>query len=171
MHQTFQFNAIWYETVVGNWLFSEKKYYLKNLFQSFSNQQTETVSRWGVLPALHNPPPSCFWWPRMGYLYLKAQKHSHSASWFTKWSSFMLIRLLLSSLVANKCVFPRSRNWINERRKTLTVSVSHHQHSVVDHPGVAEDLQRVRHTLPVELQEVKRQLKWIKYGGMLIIKF
>jgi len=28
-----------------------------------------------VLPALHNPPPSCFWWPRMGYHYLKTQKH------------------------------------------------------------------------------------------------
>lgn len=36
--------------------------------------------------------------------------------------------------------------------KTLTFSVSHQQHSVIDHPGVAEDLPRVGHTLPVELQ-------------------
>lgn len=36
--------------------------------------------------------------------------------------------------------------------KRRTFSVSHQQHGVVDHPGVAEDLQRVRNTLPVELQ-------------------
>ena len=39
-----------------------------------------------------------------------------------------------------------------DNNNTLTFSVSHHQHSMVDHPGVAEDLQRVRYTLPVELQ-------------------
>lgn len=37
-------------------------------------------------------------------------------------------------------------------KKTHTFSVSNHQHSVVDHPGAAENLQRVRNTLSVELQ-------------------
>lgn len=39
--------------------------------------------------------------------------------------------------------------------KAHTFSVSHQQHGMVDHPGVAENLQRVRNTLSVELQFAK----------------
>lgn len=41
---------------------------------------------------------------------------------------------------------------LEKNMKRRTFSVSHQQHSVVDHPGVAEDLQRVGNPLPVELQ-------------------
>lgn len=44
----------------------------------------------------------------------------------------------------------------NSMKFELTFPVSHHQHSVVDHPRVAEDLQGVRHTFLVELQKFPR---------------
>lgn len=39
------------------------------------------------------------------------------------------------------------------KHRILTFSVSHKQHSVVNHPGVAEDLPGVRNTFLVELKE------------------
>lgn len=45
---------------------------------------------------------------------------------------------------------------------SLTFSVAHEQHCMVNHPGVAEDLQRVGHTLPVELRRNKER----KAGGI-----
>lgn len=47
----------------------------------------------------------------------------------------------------------KTKKW--DKKIIITFSVSHQQHSVVDHPGVAENLQRVRYTLPVKLEGMK----------------
>lgn len=37
----------------------------------------------------------------------------------------------------------------------LTMPISHEQHCMVNHPGIAEDLQGVRHPFSVELRDYK----------------